>query len=144
MVLFIGSMDVDSEGNETGGGMAQALYNAEKASLVSSGLLPDPAVKPADWVDGPDTTYMNASGELVIIKGKWADQALSRRVKMLQDVARRSLATATGLIPYLVAFTEVTVTIPNTVAGDGLQTSQTAGSPTTHPATNKFISGTIE
>jgi len=62
----------------------------------------------------------------------------SEAAPILQGIA----ATANDFASWLV--TELTTNakakIPNTADGDGLQTSQAAGNPTTRPASDKFLS----
>lgn len=54
------------------------------------------------------------------------------------------MATAvSSLIPYILANATISTVIPASSAGDGLQTSAAAGSPTTHPSSAKTLTGTI-
>jgi len=162
-----GTVTVDSSGNasyspDDDSNIAKGLY----IILVDSDTS-NPDMTPS----APVTVTMDATGKITGVASKFAGPKVSFDAKgnLVQtqastfpskasdypteavkptpagNSAKAKLANqmaewfATSILPNLT----VTIIIQNTTAGDGLQTSQTAGSATTHPTVAKTLTGTV-
>jgi hypothetical protein len=125
-----------------------ATTQSPLAWQTANGFLSPPAptasqaqLKHAQW----PYPLADAAWALLTAAQQWRWVALISITNALQEYARQATALS-SLIPYLtgnaVVTTADTVTVPATTAGDGLQTSQAAGTATTHPTVAKTLTGT--
>lgn len=130
MAWVAGTVSVDDSENVTGSGQALALFNDIYAEETADNPLPS-LIPDDDWDGTP---------------AAWVAFVKPIRVKMLKAWARQARALA-KMATYATANVEVTVTIPNTGAGAGLQRTPSPNDPltaTVQPASPKNISGVIE
>lgn len=147
MSLIAGTVSVDDSGNVTysdNPSMSQAIFDALiTSSATDSFTSVATTVDPKTGLTKIVTPTLDSNG-VGVLSTKIVmpnSEGASPDVKKAQAKIANTLASA--LVPYLTVNTVVTTTIPVSAAGDGLQTSATAGNPTTRPAAPKTITGVI-
>lgn len=148
MTMVAGTVDVDQgDGTETytpntAQNAAKALYLlllADSASVTTPTRVTTVTAPTIDPVTGV-TTYTaatNVPGPPSAPPSPWP----SIDAKTAQAKVANTMAS--WIVTYLVTNAVATVTIPTSAAGDGLQTSASAGNPTTAPASPKTIVGVL-
>jgi hypothetical protein len=144
MTLIPGTVSVDSAGNETftpndATNNAKALY----AMLLTSAS----SITMTQKVSHGSGSYDPTTGiytppppptTQVVTKSVTPDPTTKQKQAELANLL------ATWIVTMMTTNASVSVSIPNTTAGDGLQTTTTNGNPTTHPSTTKNLSGVIQ
>lgn len=123
--MVAGSVAVADDGTVTGSDFALALYTADALTLV---VPPPPTLDQTTPPYCPDIPATAADIKVYTV-------AL---IRMQQEAARRATAYAAAIVSYFHANAFAFITSAGHVA-DGLQTSQSAGTPTTAPTTDKYV-----
>lgn len=162
-----GNVSVDDNGNETFT-PDDATNSAKRLYLVllaaNSTIKKKAPVPVVPMVSNPDGSVTQGGVVIVNADGSrnnftWSDGsvhqipqrppaptvtiAVTPSPESKQAQAAIANAIAGWHVADILANAQITITIPASSAGDGLQTSATAGSPTTHPGSPKTLTGSI-
>lgn len=143
MTMLAGIVAVADDGAETyipdtPQNAAKTLYLLLKTNAEND-TVPVTTVTPAVVTVDPITLQINTID--AVVSTVMTPIAVSPDIK--KGLAKQANLFGAWMVNYLIAnaVTNVVVTIPATAAGDGLQTSQAVGTPTTRPASTKTING---
>jgi hypothetical protein len=162
MSLIAGTVAVADDGTETftpssAANLAKGIYEM-LLSVNSTAKMAQKSVSPATWsppkppISNPPTPDQLAAmrawqaGNPTMTPPPPATTTMVTKTITPDPTTKQKQAEfangfATAVRDWLVANAVVTIAIPATSAGDGLQTSQSPGDPTTHPASAKTMTG---
>lgn len=139
MTMVSGTVSVDS----TTGLETYTPNNATNyAKALYALLLTASSTATVQTIHQPLTPILDSSGKTIGCQMDTVTHVITPTIQMKQAQAQIA-NTFAGVIDFIKAQASITTTIPATSAGDGLQTSATAGSATTHPSSAKPLQGAI-
>jgi hypothetical protein len=124
--MVAGTVAVADDGTVTGSDYALALYTADAATLSV------PAPPTLGQTTPPYCPEIPATANDIKVYA-------AALITMQKEAARRATAYATATVAYFHANAFALVAAGHPGAGDGLQTSQAAGTATTAPSADKYI-----
>lgn len=142
MTLVAGTVSVDDDGNES---FDPEDYSAAKLLYFRLKSDQESLTRPDTTVTPPVITINRDTGETTIVNGTMTTVQVPVEPSTGGSQAQAKIANTmaawlmTDIVPLLVP----TIVIPADSDGDGLQTSQNPGDPTTHPASPKTLTGTL-